>query len=237
MHPRVKETFVDIFGIHIQEPVTIFTNLLITLTGVCMYFKLRRHAPKATLNRYWRLFFLFFGLNAAVGFITHGFKSYFAGEAFYYVFLCMNLASVPITFFLLKADVENTELKQDVKKNLNIVIFVASAIFVIITVLTNTFGVVKISAGISILTTIVVHMYTQRKGYAGSGDIAFGFGFSILALIVHGARLSVSEWFNFKDISHVIMIISLFLIYKGVVKRVGIKKEAIHGVPSSESGN
>lgn len=196
-----------------------------------MYFKLYRSPQEAKLSRYWRFFFLFFGINAFVGFITHGFKSYFTEQQFYYVFLTMNLASVPITFSLMKANVENTNLKTDTKKNFNVVIFIASAIFVAITIMSNTFVVVKISALISILLTIIVYTATYRKGFAGHGYIVCGFAVSISALVVHGAKLSFSDWFNFKDISHVIMIISLILIFMGIDRylRSGFVRKAIPG--------
>lgn len=185
-----------------------------------MFFKLDKNPKEAKLNRYWRFFFLFFGINAAVGFVTHGFKSYFTEQAFYYVFMCMNLASVPITFSLMKANVENTAMEDKTKKSLNIVIFFASAVFIGVTVLTNTFVVVKLAALISIIFSIIVHVINYRKGYPGNGLIIWGFIVSVSALIVHGAKLSFSDWFNYKDISHVIMITSMLFIYVGVNKQL-----------------
>lgn len=185
-----------------------------------MFYKLNIGSKESNLKKYWRMFFLFFGFNAAVGIVAHGFKSYFSEEVFKYVWLSMNLASVPITFYLFKANVENSKFEGKTKNAFNLIILFTSFVFVALTILLNNFVVVKVSALLAILVTIVAHYRTYRNGIAGSGYITFGFAFSVSALIVHGAKWSISEWFNYKDISHVIMNISLIIIFVGVQQKL-----------------
>ncbi|MDP2386334.1 MAG: hypothetical protein Q8M29_08175 [Bacteroidota bacterium] len=223
----VKETWYDIAGIHIQEPVTVLTNMLIVATSVFLYYKVGvKNTEKSLLVKYWRLFFFFFGLNALIGSVAHGFKSYFSPDIFYYVWLCMNLASVPITYYLLRANIELSKFTTRNKKISEIIVLCLSIVFAVLTAITNNFAIVKINALIAILITIVSHYRAYRDRRPGSGYITFGFTFSILALVVHGAKLSLSDWFNFKDISHVIMNITLCIIYAGVLLELRFLEEA-----------
>lgn len=216
----MKETAIDIFGIHLQEPVTVLTNILIVVTCAILYFKLNLTTSKPELKKHWRLFFVFFGTSALIGAFAHGFKSYFAEETFYYIWMLMNLSGIPITYFLHSANIELSDFTDKTKQLLHYIILAIILVFVVITILTNNFASVKINGGIAILFTIIVHVITWRKKVEGSGWIAFGFIFSISTMIIHTAKLSLSDWFNFKDISHVFMNIALFMIYAGVVRKL-----------------
>ncbi len=221
----MKETWYDIAGIHIQEPVTVVTNMLIVGTCAFLYYKVgRKNTEKSLLVKYWRLFFFFFGLNALIGSVAHGFKSYFSPDTFYYVWLCMNLASVPITYYLLRANIELSKFTPKNKRICEIIVLCLSLIFAVLTAITNTFAMVKINALIAILVTIVSHYRAYKYRRPGSGYITFGFTFSILALVVHGAKLSFGDWFNFKDISHVMMNITLCIIYAGVLLELRVSE-------------
>ncbi len=216
----MEETAIDILGIHLQEPVTVLTNILIVLTCAILYFKLNLPTSKPELKKHWRSFFVFFGTSALIGAFAHGFKSYFAEETFYYIWMLMNLSGIPITYFLHCANIELSDFTDKTKQILHYIFIAVILVFTIITIVTNNFASVKINGGIAILFTIIAHVISWRKKMEGSGWIAFGFIFSISTMIIHTAKLSLGVWFNFKDISHVFMNIALFMIYAGVLRKL-----------------
>jgi hypothetical protein len=103
------------------------------------------------------------------------------------------------------------------KKQLNVLIIVTSAIFVGLIILINKFWVGLINSSLAMLITFIHYIIlNNRKKVGGAGLVAFGFGFSFLSVFIFAAKISLDEWFNHKDIAHVIIIIGLSIIYSGV---------------------
>jgi len=217
-------TSTHIFGFDLLEPVTVLTNVIIS--GFCLYFylKLNHIGSQIKLKKYWRLFFLFFGISAILGGIAHGFKPYFEPLVFYYVWLSMNLTGLVITYFLLRSNLEFANPEKPKKQLLQLLILSVTLLFLFITIVSNNFLSVKINGGIAVIISLITHFQTYRKGLPGSGYISFGFTFSLLSIVVHSTQFSISEWFNYKDISHVIMNISLYFIFLGVTRKLGSKE-------------
>ena len=213
----MKETFIDIFGFHVLEPVTVLTDILLSIFCIYFYNKLNFPGNKAVLGKYWRMFFLYIGISTFIGAVAHGFRSYFSSEAFYFLWMTMNLSSIPSSYYLLKATIELSEFKDETKFRLTMITLAATILLTILTLIINNFVLIKINAGLVVILALIRHYHTYKKGYTGSGYIVFGFAFSLSSILVHTAQLSISEWFNFRDISHVIMNISLYIIFTGVL--------------------
>lgn len=211
----MNETSVNIFGHALYEPVTVVTNLLISFSCAYFFMKLRSGTDQK-LRNYWRFFFFYIGLSTFIGGIAHGFKPYFSEQGFYILWMTMNLTSIPSSYYLLKATIETTGYAPETKVKLGYAAIGAAAVLAILTVILNNFVLIKINAGIVILLTIIRHAVLLKKAWPGAVYILGGFAFSLSSLVVHTAKLSLSDWFNFKDISHVIMNISLAVIFIGV---------------------
>ena len=211
----MKDTQIDI-GFILTEPVTVLTNITIGLT--CFYFCLtlskQKQIPEWTI--YWYRFFLWIGVSAIVGGVFHGLKTYFSPLLFSAIKLGMNVSSMPASLALLKLTTQISILKEVDKKKINKISFWLILSMCLLTVLINQFYLVKIIAGIVILYSISIHLKCSKIGMKGSGLIASGFIFSLSSLFVHTTQFSISEWFNYKDISHVIMNTSLIIIFIGV---------------------
>jgi hypothetical protein len=217
----VKETVINIFGHALYEPVTVLTNLFIVLSCAWFFLNLSRSANQTALLNYWKWFFFFIGLSAFIGAIAHGFKPYFSLTLFSMIWLCMNLSNLPASYYLLKAGIEISGFSDSLQKRLNQAALIYIVIAVILTIIFNHFLLIKINALIVIVFTIIQHFRAWRKGFPGNGQIWGAYVFSLVALVVHTAQLSVSEWFNFKDISHVIMNVTLIILFIGVKIKTG----------------
>jgi len=131
---------------------------------------------------------------------------------------------VGIAYFLLRSNLEFANPEKPKKQLLQLLILSVTIIFLFITIVSNNFLSVKINGGIAVIISLITHFQTYREGLPGSGYISFGFAFSLLSIIVHSTQFSISEWFNYKDISHVIMNISLYFIFLGVTRKLGSKE-------------
>ena len=89
-------------------------------------------------------------------------------------------------------------------------------ILLTITFLKNDFALIKAHAGIVLVYSLVIHLISHYKKTEGSAYIASGIIISFFSIVVHSLRFSLSEWLNYKDIAHLIMLLSLTIIYKGV---------------------
>jgi hypothetical protein len=231
----VSETSILISGHALYEPTTVITDLIISLSCAVFAFYLKRTQGDKEQKKYWLLFFIFIGLSTLIGAIAHGFKPYFQPKVYYVVWMLMNLTSIPSSFYLLKATIGISNYSPEKKKELGRYALYAMIVLALLTVVINQFVLIKINAGIVILLTIIRHVQTQKQGWAGSGLIWGGFAFSLSSLIVHTAKLSYSEWFNFKDISHVIMNISLAIIWIGATREIEFLDNPVTYSPVSAS--
>lgn len=216
---QVHETNFLLLGLRIDEPITVLTNIFLSVFTFSFYYRVTQTAHKDDkLSLYWAYFFLFLGIANTIAAFTHGFKSYFEQDDYYYIWMFMNMAGIPSSYYLLLTNLEISEFSD--KKR--VWYYRASQIMTLALVITmfflNNIGLVKLNAGIVILITLLVHFQTFRKGNPGSKLIFGGFAFSMLTILVHNLKLSLHDYFNYKDISHVIMNIGLYIIFLGVMQ-------------------
>ena len=189
------------------------------MTVMCLFFyvNLRKQAAGNSTVKYWSLFFLFLSLNSLAGLMAHGFNSYFSADVNTWVWKFLNnLLNVPCAYALLMANIEFSSLSAEKKKNMNLFVWISSVLFTILIIIINKFWVGMINASLAMMITFIIHLVAYRRKTANTGLIAFGFGFSFISVFIHIAKISLSQWFNHKDISHVIIIISMIFIYMGV---------------------
>lgn len=211
------ETELLIKGIQVNEPVTVLTNIL--LSGLTFHFYLRLNKvtqKKSTLLSYWKFFFLFLSIANLIAVVSHGFKSYIEPNTYYYVWMFMNLASFPSSYFLLLSNLEVSYLHPKKHKWYYWFIQLLTLLLVVSIYLLNTIELVKLNAGLVILITLWVHIKSHKNGLSGSYWIYNGFLLSLICLPVHTYKISLHPYFNFKDISHVIMLVSLYFIFLGM---------------------
>ncbi|MCE3227185.1 MAG: hypothetical protein K0S32_1736 [Bacteroidetes bacterium] len=176
---------------------------------------LRQKTPLATQ---WSFFFLMIGLSSLIGSMAHG-AHFQLGETFFRttVFV-MNAVSLIAIYFCFKAANTYFSLgRKEPNKMVSYGVIAWIAILLVLTFIQGNFLLIKIHAGIVLTYSLIVHIITHRKGRAGSGYIAGGILISFLSIVVHSIKLSAHEYFNYKDISHIIMLISLMFIYKGAM--------------------
>ncbi|MEO6302272.1 MAG: hypothetical protein ABIP51_03760, partial [Bacteroidia bacterium] len=144
---------------------------------------------------------------------------YQAGKLFFdVVFYIMNAFSLISIYFCFKAPyLLYTLNKTNPHKKITYFVILWIACLLIYTLIQNNFLILKIHAGIVLLYSFIVHLIVyNRTKEPGSKLVAIGISISFIPIIIHTLKLSIDQWFNYKDISHVIIFFSLIVIYKGV---------------------
>ncbi len=213
-------TYITLFGFKLFEPVTILTNSIIAIYGVFAY--LRFTSFNHVISKYWGMFFLLMGISTLTASVTHGVHEQL-GNAFMRItwFLANSVSFLSIYYFYRATFIYFNMEKENTTKIFNYIAIIWMATLLVITIFLNDFLLVKIHAGIVLVYSLIVHLITYKNKRAGSGYIVAGIIISFLAIVVHSLKFSFGEWFNYKDISHIIVLASMICLFKGVKTKVG----------------
>lgn len=212
----MTSTELNVAGVVFREPVTALTDFLLVV--MCLYFvtKLNTVASGQPLRQAWEKFYLIFALSVFIGGLAHLFRYYLEGKAHQALWMTMNLLSAVAVYYAeLTALITLSPDKQQNKKY-QLLFLALMSIFMGLSLIFWDYKFVKINSGIGLTYMLVCNLVSHYKyKRAGAFTIATGIFISFLTLIVHGFKLSFCEWFNFNDISHVIMMASLYFMFKG----------------------
>lgn len=166
-----------------------------------------------------RWFIFLLGTSSMFGAIEHS-VHFQLGEIFFNVIYFIMTALIFISSYFCFRAPYTLYLKN--KKPSNFVVISISLLMFLIFVLCNlqrNFVLAEICGGSAILYSFTIHLANYiRYKEQGSGLVALGIGISFLSFVGHAFRISLHEYFNHKDMAHVIMIISMIVIYLGVYK-------------------
>ena len=145
------------------------------------------------------------------------------GEVFFKIIVfLMNAFSLFSIYFCFRAAYTYINLNREPSKKYIYLVMAWVLILLVASGIQGNFTVIKIHAGIVLLYSLIVHYLVYRRSQEkGSLLVVTGILISFLPIIVHSLKFSIDEWFNYKDLAHVIMIISLIVIYRGVHMIVG----------------
>lgn len=207
-------TYITLFGFIVFEPMTIVTNLLIFIFSIYCFAKLSKF--QQPYSKSWAWFVLLVGLSSCFGSTAHAVHFQLGKTFFDIVFYIMNALSICSIYFCFKSPYLYYSKEKPQKLIINfVIVWVAFLLF--FTLFQNNFLIVKIHAGIVLIYSLLVHLivYTKTKE-KGSALVVLGISISLLSIIVHSFKFSIDKWFNYKDISHIIILISLIIIYTGI---------------------
>ncbi len=212
-------TYISLGNAKIFEPVTLLTNSFIGAFCVYSFVKIKKYNTK--LSTEWAYFFLLLGISSCFGSTAHA-VHYQLGNLFLNtVIFLMNSLSLLSIYFCFKA--ANTSLllhKPQQNKYTTYIVMAWVLILLIFTLINNDFLLIKIHAGLVLMYSLITHSITYFKKQTGSGWIAGGILVSFISIIIHSLKLSISDWFNYKDIAHVVILISSIIMVKGILLKL-----------------
>lgn len=206
-------TYIHLFGLKIFEPMAILTNFVIFVFCVYYFNQLNKYSLK--YPKQMATFLLSMGISSCFGSIAHG-AHYQLGDVFFKLILfashALNLMAVYFCFMAANTYSHNYKRPNKYLQKIVLAIFF---ILLVIAFIYGNFIVVKLPAGAVLVYSLIVHAKGYTKLKDGSIYIVQGIAISFLSIIIHSFKISVSDWFNYKDIAHLIIVVSVIFIAKG----------------------
>lgn len=210
-------TYIVLFGHVIYEPLTILTNLVFFALTVFCFRQLNDSPQRYAKQMAW--FLLTLGIGSCFGALAHGVHFQLGALFFKTIFFLTNAFSLISIYFCFRS--AYTYYTDEPNKYVISFVVIWVAILMVSSLIKGEFLLIKIHAGIVLMYSMAAHYLVYRKTRErGSRIIVTGILISFLSIIVHSLKISFGEHFNYKDIAHVIMIITLIFIYKGAALNI-----------------
>ncbi len=208
------DTTIYIGELAIHEPVTMFTDYIITILGSCFYYHLHKKNENPVIKN-WSLFFGLLGISTLLGGSCHGFFEVHEGIAYKTVWLAMQIVNGFALYFAQQATLISVLKNSRYVNQWKLSYTVQLVVFIIAALFFQKYVVTIIENAIALIPIMLLHFTVKPKeGY--QNKIGYGILISFITAFIHGAKISLNIYFNYNDIAHVFIMISLFVMYLGV---------------------
>ena len=208
-------TQIEVLGLTITEPFTLLTNW--TVAGFSFYFghMLFHFNSGDKQAKYWSIFFAFMGIASMTGGTAHGFINYVGNNFHNAAWIFTGIAVFGAQLSALEV-IKETRICIPLKWFMIIELLVMTAAII----LYQSFDVVIINSAlglIGIVLPIQLYGYKLLK-MKRNGIIALGIVSNVAPALILAGKFSYNRWFNFNDLSHIVMIGCFYIIYLGAKK-------------------
>lgn len=214
---------IELFGLRIDEPITTFTDLIVAFIGFMAFYNTRAENNSRTVTFY-RYFFLFTAISTLVAsFIGHAF-AYYIGFEYRMIGWIFGIIGVTIAQFAVLFHAREI-IGENWFKIIVAINFIELVFISIILAIYRSFAIVEVQAGFGlvIIVLIIESVYYSKTKSELSLKMIYGITLTILAVIVHVAKLVISNWFNHMDLGHILMAVALYVMYKGLQSEQKLK--------------
>ncbi|MEP2024177.1 MAG: hypothetical protein ABJH98_00455 [Reichenbachiella sp.] len=202
---------IELLGLQVTEPMTWITNWMVATACLVFGHKLFYDEQADISQKFWALFFLFMGLASFTGGIAHGFIQY-VGHKFHHVawllsgigIFCAQLAVLPF--------IEHAKVRSFVRIFCYAQLMIMSASVLIF----QHFSSVLIDSIVGLIGIVIPVSIAHFARYKDKRSILVIVGIltNLIPAFIHLLKFSINEWFNFNDISHVVMIGCFYVMFK-----------------------
>lgn len=208
------DTFLSIGSFRFYEPLVLLTNTLLFLLSIKYFIRLKKFdSSYSKLNG---TFILMLGISSLMGGIAHAVHEQWGDYALkIIVSLCHFFSLISAYYCLMGSYQIYTNLYNREYSLLGKIAILWLTLVLIIVGYTNQFVIITIHAGLVLAFAFYMHYKGMRNQIPGVKWVTFGIAISFISVIVHIGKVSIHEWFNYKDLAHTFMIVSLILIGKG----------------------
>ncbi len=211
----MEVTQINFLGITVTEPFTWLTNW--TVAAFSFYFgHMLFHAKSGDRQRsYWSVFFLFMGIASTTGGTAHGFIRYVGNNFHYAAWIFTGVAVFGAQMASLEI-IKGSGLYRPLKWFIIVELVVMTAAVVFL----QSFETVRVNSALGLIgMALPLQLYGFKVGGMNrNGIIALGIVSNAVPALIHAAKFSYNRWFNFNDLSHIVMIGCFYIIYRGAKK-------------------
>lgn len=211
MYPEVFSG-ITVSGIYIHEPGGLITDLLIAF--LCLALLLKLPDLKDTFQKYWALFIAMIGLGGVGGALVHGFPTVLGESLFYWMWALKNVF-LPIGNYF-AAYVILTAAFPEKMRWLNALILIKMLIANIFMFYTYSFLPIVIDIALTYFLVIWLSVRLM-KTIPAYREIRNAFLVAFFSGFLYLIKYDIDPvWFSHKDMVHVFVLISVYLIYRGI---------------------
>lgn len=206
------------FGIRIDEPIAAVTDVLVSIVCLYAFFQMRKRGLNAWSQVHFRRYFLLVAIATAFGgIIGHGFLYAFS-FAWKLPGWIVGIVSVAL---IERSAISHAQalIKPKIGKFFLVFNIIEMCAILAITVITLDFKWVEYHNGYGLIVNVAgFHGYAYyRTRDKGSLIILWAVGVTTIASIVFTNQLSLHQWFNYIDASHVLLAIAAYVMYRGAI--------------------
>mgnify|MGYP000318392673 CR=1 FL=1 len=214
---------IELYGWQIAEPFTLLTDWILACFSIAFGIILLRKSGADLIKKFWAFFFFFLAAASIFGGIGHGFV--------YYVGPSCNLAAWSVSGMgIFCAEMAALQLIDNSKFRSSIRFFVyAQLVVMIVSVFYfQNFQAVMFNSIVGLLCVAFPLNFFHYKKYQDSRSLIVMLGIlsNAIPALIHTFKISVNEWFNANDISHVIMVFCFYLIFKGAKDQSAVRSSS-----------
>lgn len=203
----------ELFGLCLQEPMSMVTNGLISIATFIFYVQLKPRTN--TFYTYWKYFFILLSISTFLGGLSHVF--------FYYTGILGKMPSWLFAFmasiFAGKGMIVGGNLSSGTKQILSWILYSKSLILFLLAVIYQSFIFVTVDSAITYLFfCFVLGIIYWKKGIESFKYIVFGVVVLISSIFIFLLNINPHLWFNKNDLSHVIITLTICFFYLGILK-------------------
>ena len=201
-----------------REPVTTLTDFLVALVCWTAFYFFQRQKSSSHVSYPWfRGYFLVFAIGmTSAAWLGHGFQAYVSPKTKMIGWIC---GATGIGFLQMGSLRAIEELiKPSLRKVLPYVFFFEWLVAVSLMIGLFDFRVTQVNSAFGLVGLVLpMHIYRYLKTKkAGSKWIIGALAYSLIPGIVYSNQISISRWFNYHDISHVLMAVFMTLMFMGL---------------------
>lgn len=212
-------TSIQIFGLTMYHPVTVFTDLLVSAVCLIAFYRLNKISKPEKVNFYFKYYFLIMAFSTAFGGILgHGFIH---SIPFEWKLPGWVLSMIAI-MFIERAVIEHTRLilKPNIIKTLRFLNIVEFILFVSLTFYFLDFFYVEFHSGYGLMFVVLslqTLLFIKTKNNA-SKTILIAVGLAAIAALFFMTKPDMFRWFRYIDASHIFMTFSAYYFMQGALK-------------------
>lgn len=198
--------------IYIHEPGGLITDLLIALVCLAISFKTGR--ARNDFERYWKLFIVMIGYGALGGALVHGIPTVLGPQMFYAIWVLKNVF-IPVGNVYAAFIVLNTLYPQK-QSLIEWGLWAKAGLACVAMIVSYSFTPIIVDLAI---TYLIVLGFSQRLRRISPAYkfIQWAFLIAFLSGFLYIFKVEIDPlWFSYKDLAHIFVIISVYLIYRGI---------------------
>jgi len=203
-----------------REPITTLTDLLTSMVCLSIFIYLKNYkGAKSESFKHYKYYFLFFFFSMfSAAWFGHGLQAYVDFDWKKIGWVLSSFGFLQIEIATLK-DVK-TYISKKLHNFLNVSFYIQFAILVPLMVYYQNFKIPQLNSTLAFVLFVLplqsyLYYKTKNKGHL---IIVGTILYAAIPGSIYNNKLSLSPWFNYHDISHVLMAVFMLLIFRGILK-------------------